>query len=56
MSPACAYCDSEVDRHQPVFVRDGASSEPDPFCNYACLVAHIEANELTYGAACEWNP
>jgi hypothetical protein len=26
------------------------------FCNYACLVRHVEANDLTAGAACKWHP
>lgn len=29
---------------------------PRYFCNYACLSAYIDENELTYGDACEWSP
>ena len=32
---------------------DGAPSEVYPFCNYACLVAHVEEAGLTTGATCE---
>jgi hypothetical protein len=29
---------------------------PAYFCNYACLSAHIDEQELTAGDACEWSP
>jgi hypothetical protein len=34
---------------------DGCGS-PTYFCNYACLSAHVEENDLTAGNACEWSP
>lgn len=53
----CVYCGSTVEDHDPVFVAEG---EPDaattPFCNYACLAAHIEDEGLTAGACCQWSP
>ena len=30
-----------------------APAEVHAFCNYACLVAHVEDAELTTGATCE---
>lgn len=56
----CTYCGSDIDRHDPVFVEerpghdqnDGRTSAGQ-FCNYACLHAHIEDEELVYGASCE---
>lgn len=59
MGTECAYCGSDVARHDPVVVTEGAVADADrsrPFCNYACLAASIEAEGLTDGAACEWNP
>jgi len=29
---------------------------PAYFCNYACLSAHVDAEDLTAGNACEWSP
>jgi hypothetical protein len=54
----CAYCDSRIFEHDPICVRDCAADcgSPEYFCNYACLSAHIEANQLTAGNACEWSP
>jgi len=54
----CAYCGSRIFDHDPICVRDcrvdcGAATY---FCNYACLSAFIDENELTYGDACEWSP
>ena len=57
MGPACTYCESDVERHEPVFVSEGtADGQHEAFCNYACLAAYIEAENRTDGAACEWNP
>ena len=57
MGAECAFCGSDVERHDPVFVTDGAAADRSrPFCNYACLAAYIEAEGLSDGAACEWNP
>ena len=55
----CTYCGSDLDRYDPVFVEETDGGERVPagaFCNYACLSAHIEDAELTYGDACEWRP
>lgn len=54
----CAYCGSEIFEHDPLCVRDctAGCGAPSYFCNYACLSAHIEAENLTAGDACEWNP
>lgn len=59
---ACTYCGCDVTAHDPVSVVEGAVVEggddvspgaADPFCNYACLAAHIEEAGLTTGATCE---
>lgn len=58
MDTDCTYCGSDVERHDPVSVADGVNPDPGQsrrFCNYACLAAYIEDEELVYGAACEWN-
>lgn len=54
----CAYCDSQIFQHDPICVRDCTDEcgSPSYFCNYACLSAHIEAENLTAGDACEWTP
>ncbi|WP_439025548.1 hypothetical protein [Haloarchaeobius sp. DT45] len=58
MPTPCLYCESDVERHDPVYVREGESEreEEKPFCNYGCLAAYIDAEELTYGTSCEWSP
>lgn len=56
---ACTYCDSDVDRHDPVYVEETTDGERTPagrFCNYACLAAYIEEEELTTDACCQWEP
>jgi hypothetical protein len=55
---ACAYCGSPIFVHDPICVRDCTADcgLPHYFCNYACLSAYIDENELTYGDACEWSP
>jgi hypothetical protein len=55
----CVYCGSDLETYEPVYVEetyDGERVDVGGFCNYACLSAHIEANELTYGASCSWSP
>lgn len=51
----CTYCGCDVHAHDPVFVSEGTDElqTADPFCNYACLSAHIEEAGLTTGATCE---
>lgn len=59
VSTACTYCGADVEVHDPVYVREGRNGErvdAGQFCNYACLLAHVEAEGLTDGAACEWRP
>jgi hypothetical protein len=54
----CAYCNARIFDHDPICVRDcdeGCGS-PAYFCNFACLAAHIEAENLTTGDACTWRP
>ena len=59
MGNECTYCRSDVERHDPVFVNEetnGSTTQTGKFCNYACLAAYIEEEELTNGTVCEWNP
>ncbi len=51
----CTYCGAEVEAHDPVYVTEGgngARKEAGQFCNYACLLQHIQEADLTLGAAC----
>ena len=52
--PDCAYCDCDVTAHDPVVVSEGidAGDAGQPFCNYGCLAAYIDAENLTTGAVC----
>jgi hypothetical protein len=55
MSDDCTYCGSDVYAHDPVFVEEGADGDREPaeqFCNYACLSAHIDEEDLITGACC----
>ena len=55
----CTYCGSDVEAHQPVSLFERADGERVPagdLCNYACLSAHIDENELVYGDACSFDP
>jgi len=52
----CTYCGCAVAAHDPVYVSTSPGSEPDPFCNYGCLSAHIETEGLATGTACNWSP
>jgi len=54
----CAYCDSRIFDHDPICVRDCTDDCGSPlyFCNYACLAAHIDEDDLTAGDACKWEP
>ncbi|WP_435183404.1 hypothetical protein [Halobellus sp. EA9] len=55
---ACAYCDSRIFAHDPVCVRDCTDDcgSPTYFCNYACLSAYVDEENLMRGDACEWDP
>ena len=35
---------------------DDERVEVGQFCNYACLVAHVESEGLTTGATCRYDP
>jgi hypothetical protein len=51
----CTYCGCEVTAHSPVVVDEGVGDERDragQFCNYGCLVAHVEREGLAAGARC----
>ena len=54
----CAYCGSHIFDHDPVCVRDCTDDcgSPTCFCNYACLLAYVDEQNLTAGDACEWSP
>lgn len=59
MTDACTYCGQDVTAHDPVFVAepvDGERERTGQFCNYACLSAHIEEQDLTTGACCQFDP
>ncbi|WP_222916383.1 hypothetical protein [Natrinema sp. SYSU A 869] len=59
MGTACTYCGSDIERHDPVYVSEGENdgiTRAGQFCNYACLHRYINDENLTAGAACEWNP
>lgn len=54
----CAYCESRIFAHDPVCVRDCTDDcgSPTYFCNYACLSASVDENDLAAGDACVWHP
>lgn len=54
----CEYCGSRIFAHDPICVRDCTDDcgLPAYLCNYACLSAYIDENDLTAGDACEWQP
>lgn len=55
----CTYCGSDLASYDSVFVAeetDGKRIRAGQFCNYACLSAHIDAEGLTEGTACAWEP
>lgn len=52
---ACDFCGNDIFDHTPVFVEEFSNGEREPagaFCNYACLTAYIDAEELEVGACC----
>ena len=56
---ACTYCGCDVEAHDPVVVFEGSTADGDPtgrFCNYGCLVAHVDAEGLATGSTCEVDP
>ncbi|GGN99485.1 MULTISPECIES: hypothetical protein [Haloarcula] len=53
----CTYCGRPVEDHDPLYLSAEAGGTPTAqFCNYGCLSAHVDAEDLTTGAACEWSP
>ncbi len=55
----CTYCGQRVEAHDPVYVEKGVDGERRPagqFCNYACLSAHIDGENLETGACCTFDP
>lgn len=56
MTTDCTYCGCDVERHDPVYVAEregGERVETGRFCNYGCLAAHVEAEDLAVGTTCE---
>jgi hypothetical protein len=58
MATPCTYCEADVTAHDPLWLfEDAGGNQPvGQFCNYACLVEHVEAENLTVGDACNWSP
>jgi hypothetical protein len=53
----CRYCGCTVEAHDPVYVAEGdPDANSEPFCNYGCLSACIEREDLTTGTSCNWSP
>lgn len=55
----CTYCGSDVYAHDPLFLESGDDGEREAvgqFCNYACLTAHVDEENLTAGACCQFDP
>jgi hypothetical protein len=55
MSTECTYCRTDISVHGPVFVEEiieGEREQTGQFCNYACLAAYIEEENLTADACC----
>jgi hypothetical protein len=52
---ACTCCGCDVTAHEPVYVEEvdgGERTLAGRFCNYGCLVAHVDTAGLAHGAAC----
>lgn len=59
MTESCVYCGCDVNRHDPVYVDEGLSGERteiDAFCNYGCLWAYINEENLVLGTGCRFDP
>ncbi|UPV98909.1 hypothetical protein M0R88_10235 [Halorussus gelatinilyticus] len=55
MTDDCTYCGSDVSEHDALFVAEQRGDEREPtgqFCNYACLSAHIDEENLVEGTCC----
>jgi len=51
----CTYCGCDTTAHEPVYVEEVTDCDRVPagqFCNYGCLVAHVESAGLVAGTAC----
>lgn len=56
MSSVCTCCWSDIHHHDPVFVeelRNGERDHAGQFCNYACLTAHVDEQELAVDSYCK---
>jgi hypothetical protein len=52
----CSDCGWPVQAHEPVYRSTTPGGDPTTqFCNYGCLAAHIEAEELVTDTACKWS-
>lgn len=49
----CPHCGSRISTTTLICVRDCTD---DCSCNYACLSAHVDRNDLTAGDVCTWAP
>jgi len=55
MATACTFCGSDVSAHDALSL-EGADGPIGQFCNFACLSAHIDAENLVVDDACNWSP
>lgn len=50
----CTHCGQNIFDHEPLFVESGVDlAALGQFCNWACLSAHIDEENLAEGATCE---
>jgi len=58
----CAYCGCEVEAHDPVAVyesgddAEGRGSLAGEFCNWGCLAAYVDEEDVATGTTCNWTP
>lgn len=55
MNAECSYCGSDVTAHDPLYLEDN-DGPVGQLCNFACLSAHIDAENLVVDTACNWSP
>ena len=56
---ACTFCGCEIEAHDPVIVSEGVGDDRErvgQFCNYGCVVAHVDAEGLATGTTCRGDP
>lgn len=59
MSEPCVYCGCDVHRHDPLYLEEGQGGERTTvgaFCNYGCLSAFINEEDLAIGTSCRFEP